>query len=281
MNNPNEIELYNFIQNPQQNELRNNINNFIRSEYNSQEAQGFALEAIMVMEEDPNTEIDFDDKIINELSASSNLILNRLNSGNNNIKDYIQGFDGDFPVSHLKFTINNNLPSTVYGETQVPSNFTTEIQINELALVNLSDLGVALVFVHEILHAEMFRKLLEASASSNLNPNNRTYEEEIQFLTNLSNNYPGLYDYYYQRFQPNWQHNLMAAHYRSRMALMLLDFDNSRLPLSVYQDICWVGIRTTSNGNTTPSWVNVSASDRNRIIQNINDNFYNGPNTRH
>lgn len=43
----------------------------------------------------------------------------------------IKKIDRDFPVSHLKLTINNNLCNSTFWETQPPINFVTEIQINE------------------------------------------------------------------------------------------------------------------------------------------------------
>lgn len=86
------------------------------------------------------------------------------------MKVQLKKFDGEFTVSHLKLTINDNLEPNVYGITLLPVNYITEVQISNTALQSLSDLGKATVFAHEIIHAEIFRKMLSAAQLGSLDP---------------------------------------------------------------------------------------------------------------
>jgi hypothetical protein len=117
---------------------------------------------------------DFDDQIFNELTGKALCIYDKLNVSSNQFKNAIQKFDGEFPVSHLKLTINNNLPSGNYGVTNPPDNFITIIELSNTQLANISDLGSAISIAHEIIHAEIFRKLLSAAKKGDLNTNNYT-----------------------------------------------------------------------------------------------------------
>lgn len=238
--------------------------------------KGFIKEAIdSEIETNNSAKVDFDDQIINSLTGKALCVYNKLKSSSSGFANTIKKFDGEFPVSHLKLTINNALASNVYGETQPPIGFVTEIQFNENSFASLSDLGIATVFAHEIIHAEIFRKMLSAAQRGTLN--SKTPEEQVILVNSLKNNFPGLYDYYERRWKPTWNHEMMANHYRSTIADMIQQFDNNRLPRSTYEAVAWVGLGKLDKDLTTITWDNLPPDVKASIDILIRDNFYNGP----
>ncbi|SDW08837.1 hypothetical protein [Flavobacterium degerlachei] len=216
-----------------------------------------------------------DVQIINGLTGKALCIYNLLNSSSSDFADDIKKFDGEFPVSHLKLTINNNLEPYVYGITLPPINYVTEVQISNTALETLSDLGTATVFAHEIIHAEIFRKMLSAAQRGTLN--SKTPNEQITLVNSLKDNFPGLYDYYEKRYNPTWNHEMMANHYRGTIADIIQKFDNNHLPRSTYEAVAWVGLGKHGKDTTTIAWDNLKPEEKKVIEELIRDNFYNGP----
>ncbi|MBB4799999.1 hypothetical protein HNP37_000038 [Flavobacterium nitrogenifigens] len=218
-------------------------------------------------------------QIIDELKGKAKCIFEQLKNSSSGFENAIKKFDGEFTVSHLKLTINNNLASNVYGETQLPINFVTEIQISNSNLNNLSDLGAATVFAHEIIHAEIYRKMLSAAQIGTLTPDgsNMTPQQQINYINSMKDNFPGLYDYYFKRYKPTWNHEMMANHYRNTLADIIQQFDGNRLPRSTYEAITWLGLGKLDSNNTTLAWDNLPASEKIKITNLINENFYNGP----
>ncbi|QGK75059.1 hypothetical protein [Flavobacterium sp. SLB02] len=218
-------------------------------------------------------------EIINQLTGKAKCIYESLRSSSSGFENAIKKFDGDFTVSHLKLTINNNLSTNVYGQTQLPVNFITEIQISNTALNSLSDLGKATVFAHEIIHAEIYRKMLSAAQIGTLTPDgsNMTAQQQVNYINSMKDNFPGLYDYYFKRYKPTWNHEMMANHYKGIIADVIQQFDNNRLPRSTYEAVSWVGLGKLDSNITTIAWDNLSLEEKNKINNLINDNFYNGP----
>jgi hypothetical protein len=218
-------------------------------------------------------------QIIDELTGKAKCIYEKLKSSSLAFENAIKKFDGDFTVSHLKLTINNSLPLNVYGETQLPVDFITEIQINNNGLNNLSDLGKAMVFAHEIIHAEIFRKMLSAAQIGTLTPDssNMNAQQQVNYINSMKDNFPGLYDYYYKRYKPTWNHEMMANHYRETIADIIQQFDNNRLPRSTYEAVSWLGLGKLDIDVTTIAWDNLSETEKTRVTDLINENFYKGP----
>jgi len=220
-------------------------------------------------------------QIINLLNGRVKCIYQRLMNSNSKFKNSIQKFDGQFPVSHLKLSINNHLEENVYGITLLPVDYVTEIQFNESSFNGLSDLGRATVFAHEIVHAEIFRKMLSAAQVGTLLPDssNMTIQQQTDYVKSLKNNFPGLYEYYLTRYKPTWNHEMMANHYRSTIADIIQEFDNSRLPRSTYEAVAWLGLGELETNTSTIAWKNLSIEQKAIIKALINENFYNGPST--
>ena len=103
--------------------------------------------------------------------------------------------------------------------TNPPENYNITVEFSNTQLANISDLGGAVAFAHEVIHAEIYRKMLSAAQKGDLDPANMSPQEQVNYINNLRNDFPGLYDYYYDRYKPTWNHNMMAQHYRSAIAV--------------------------------------------------------------
>lgn len=249
------------------------LNYLIANDF-SERAKSFAMSAIDAWAD--AGEVNFEDEIINSLEGKALCIYNKLLSSSTGFKNAIKKFDGEFPVSHLSFKINNTLPSGNYGITKPPNNFNTTVEFSNTQLSNISDLGGAVAFAHEMIHAEIFRKMLSAAQKGNLDPANMTQQEQVAYVNSLRNNFPGIYDYYIERYKPTWNHNQMASHYRETIADIIEEFDDSSKSRQIYEDLSWVGLRILENGVTSIAWDVLTQSEKDRVLSNFNTHFFNG-----
>ena len=186
-------------------------------------------------------------------------------------KNYLKNFDGDFSVAHLKFSSSTSLPSNTNAETSAPQNYIITITFNENKL-NRPSLSVARTFIHEMIHAEMFRKLLSVAQHPSI-------QLDQNQLIQLKNDYPGLYDYYMRwkwnvpqgQSPSSAQHEAMAQHYRNIIKQALQEFDNAQIS-EVYEALSWIGLQNTV------AWYNLSQNERDNINQIINNFSINNPN---
>ncbi len=132
-----------------------------------------------------------------------------------------------------------------------------------------------------MIHAEIFRKMLSAAQQGDLNAGQYTTQNRVNYINSLQNNFPGIYDYYIERYKPTWNHNLMAQHYTSTIADIVEEFDNNSLSRQVYEDIAWAGLRiinnpVTNGTETSIAWDNLSPQEKSRVISNLSNYFHNG-----
>lgn len=102
--------------------------------------------------------------------------------------------------------------------------------------------------MHEIIHAEIYRKLLSlASTNGNIDTNSITQQM-------LNHNYPGLFDYYvrYTKGDIDAQHNLMAAHYVTIMVNFLKQMYGTQYSDLEYKTIVWLDMENTRAWNLLP-----------------------------
>lgn len=120
--------------------------------------------------------------------------------------------------------------------------------------------------------------MLSAAKKGDLNLGQYTTQNRIDYMNSLRNNFPGLYDYYWKRYHPTWNHNLMAQHYRSTIADIAQQFDYNTKDRQVYEDITWAGLRILENGISSIAWDNLSTTEQQRILTNLSNFFHNGTN---
>lgn len=123
-------------------------------------------------------------------NAKINAIYNQAKTVSN-FKQYLQNFEPTFSVAHLIFDIGTCKYSTSLAETSEPVNYQIQIIFNkDKDWTNMPKIVIADTFMHEMIHAEIFRKLLSlASSNGNIDVNLLK-----QYLN--AHNYPGLFDYY-------------------------------------------------------------------------------------
>ena len=228
-----------------------------------------------------NNEVDFENRVIIDATFRNNPCLNgvytQLGSAPS-FQNYLQNFDGNFSVANLQLSVGvSALYPTANAVTTEPQNYLIKIMFNPNNL-SRPQLDVARTFIHELIHAEIYRKLLSIAGQPNI-PWTR------EFINSIKNDYPGLYDYYIryiynvpQGQQPSSaQHQLMAQHYRQVIIEVMQQFDNTQTP-DVYEALSWIGLMgegtiNSTTGlatNSTIAWQNLSQSQRLQIISTWN-----------
>ncbi len=225
-----------------------------------------------------------DEQILVDPTFQSNTCLmgvyNKL-GGITSFQYYLHKFDNDFSVADLKLSVgvdSNYLNASAV--TYEPINFLIEIKFNPNKL-STPELNIARTFIHETLHAEMYRKLLRLANEGNI-------PWSADFIKSIKEDYPGLSDYY-TRYKYNVplgqspsdaQHELMAQHSRGIIIEALKQYDPTR-SAEVYNALAWIGLMgrggepdkyTGLPPQPTVAWKNLSQAERLQIL-NIFYNF--------
>ena len=206
-----------------------------------------------------NIDSNDDDQIFNELTGKADCVYKKLESTSTGFKNAIKKFDGEFPVSHLKLEESTNLSSNVNAETSPPASYLITITLNSNNL-NRPNLSIARTIIHEVIHAEMFRKILSIiDNGGDLNGLTRS-----QWTNKLSNgDYPGIFDYYSRYGVNGMQHQQMASHYISTISNYLKSFQPG-LSQDVYDSMAWTGLKNTT------AWNSLSPSKKTEITNTVN-----------
>ena len=255
--------------------VRNQLIAFAKAN-NTPQAKAFAVEALKALMD--GGEVDFDDQIINELTGKALCIYEKIKTSSTGFKNAIKKFEPEFPVAHLKFDMGDIEPSR--GKTIAPNSnpvtpnspdYVITIRLNNTSSVNSvtkrPNLLVAKTIAHEVIHAEMYRKLLSVLDNGG-NIDGVTRQDVLEAL---NGNYPGLYDYY--RRHKNWQHAQMATHYRESLARILQEYDtgiavpNNQQPSQLYMDLAWEGLRYAD----IPTWNDLPQTEKDRVNDVISD----------
>jgi len=203
---------------------------------------------------------------------------------------YLRKFDSDFSVADLKLSAGSNPNHTeANAVTYEPENFLIETRFNPDNL-NRPSLDIARTFIHELIHAEMYRKLLSCSRLPHVNVNNMSNAQWQVYINNLKDDFPSLFDYY-MRYLYNVptnqqvsepQHELMAQHYRQIVVQVLKQYDGNAHSDELYNALAWIGLMgegifnptTALPSNPSVAWGKLPLSDRLNIKATY-DNFIN------
>ncbi len=235
-------------------------------------------------------DIDFDEQIIIDNTFQSDprlsYVFNKFKSGNNTIGQYISNFIPDGSVANLRFSADENFQSNQTSDnwdalaiTIPPNNYLINIVFNkdnnlDNSTHNFPKIVLAVGLMHETVHAEMFRKLMSVAGNPNVNFNNLSDEDWGNFLINLMNEFPGVWDYFI-RYEVNnsnptsADHEQMEQHYITTMAGALSDYDDGNHSQAFYEALSWIGLKETT------AWDLLTATEQQNIetiIQNAIDN---------
>ena len=211
-----------------------------------------------------NDEENVEDQIVIDTTFVNNpclIAIYEQMGGAATFKDHLKDFDGDFSIADLNFTVgvHPDFPSAS-AVTNPPDNYMIEIMFNPNQL-DRPILDVARTMIHELIHVEIYRKLLSLSQQGSI-----PWSED--FIHSIRNNYPGLYDYYMRYYYDipegvppgDPQHQLMAQHYRDVIEQALREFDDSQTD-EIYAALAWTGLKNTV------AWNNLSPEEQNTINQ--------------
>ncbi|MFN2262582.1 MAG: hypothetical protein ABR595_11020, partial [Psychroflexus sp.] len=267
------------------------LNENVDGSYYSEEALDFAEEVI----ENPDAEVDFEYRIIEEESFEDEPCLDDILDQISVIdiaSDYLDNFSGENPVSHLKFSASS-FGNSVNAVTHPPENFVIEIEFN-LDRMERPSADIARTMIHEIIHAEIFRKLLSLAEAGSLSG---LTEQDI---LDAKDSYPGIHDYYtryiYNNPNPSSpQHNMMAQHMIGTITTFIMQFDSS-LSSTEAEALAWIGLKKGVDGDdqsqidaetglvvdpftgadeSTVAWTNLGQEKRLNIIEDTNNYMQN------
>ncbi|OOG63827.1 hypothetical protein, partial [Flavobacterium sp. A45] len=143
---------------------------------------------------------------------------------------YLKKFDSQFSVANLNLSVDNQFKTKQnpdYWDAQAitltPENYLIKIIINNDAglpsnIMKFPKIISALVFIHEMMHAELYRKLLTCSKLPNVNTEDMTDDQWRNYLKNMQNKFKDLYKIYTKYAlntkEPSpYQHQYMALKY--------------------------------------------------------------------
>ena len=188
-----------------------------------------------------NNKKDKTDKIINKLTGKAKCVYDKLMKINGGFRNMIKKFDGDFPVAHLKFVLEVPENHKANASTVIPKDYIITIKINPNKL-NRSNVTIAKTFIHEIIHAEMWRKVMSLINKGTI----KRKHIKGEWKEKLSKgDYPGIFDYYTRYGINGFQHEQMAEHYINTMSNILQTFDKGQHSIGFYKDLSWNGLHET------------------------------------
>ena len=175
----------------------------------------------------------------------------------------LAGFLEEFPIAELELAVPNqteffNLGGLPNSDWAITKNWVQEIAIylNANKLQQSSLMFTSAIIAHELIHAEMWRKLGSL-------PTNNGYIN----LEAYQHNFPGLYDYMAE--SDVGQHNAMASHYRPQIISFLRNLDihinGTDENKNLYEPLSWIGLEGTN------AWTQLTQNVKTVILNEQNN----------
>ncbi|CAM1349704.1 hypothetical protein [Tenacibaculum halocynthiae] len=237
---------------------------FLQQNPNSEEARGFVKEVLKVKKENPNAVIDFEDRIINQLTGQDKCIYNKLKELNL------------FKATIRKFERSNAYNLKIkYGNCTTTNTACTDDSEIDKGLVTIiietgaggKPLDFATALLHEGIHAEISRYV---------------YRYEKGYDPNKRPNLLNYYFFYKAKGDPryassNAQHQHMADKFVKPIAEAIRKLDNYSYPLEYYMGFGWDGLRRYGYDGyfDNGKWVSLTknqSSDYYKKQKIVNDN---------
>lgn len=194
-------------------------------------------------------------------------------------------FDNDFSIVNLKLSvgIDPKYPNAT-AATYEPVNSLIEIKFNPNKL-DTPQLDIARTFMHEMIHAEMYRKLLALSGKNEI-------PWSPEFIESIRNNEKEIAEYY-TRYKYNIpagespsepQHEYMAQRSRNIIIQTMKQFDNTKSD-EVYNALAWIGLMgggepdvvTGLPPQPTAAWAATAQAERVKILEIYRNFIKNNP----
>jgi len=281
------------INDPSNSEFYEGLKNYYDINYSSDEAKQFITWAIQFKADNPSTAWEqFENWFIQEPILNNTLqnelfedwadpnrvkptsrfknhtklngIYNKIKTAAN-FKQYLENFEPTFSVAHLMFDLDATQNPNALAETNPPSNYWIKIIFNKNKdWDNTPKAVIADTFMHEMIHAEIYRKLMSLASTNGAIDVNKITADLLQ------HNYPGLFDYYvrFTKGDADAQHQLMAAHYVNIMVNFLKQVYGSQYTDLEYRTIVWMGLQDTK------AWSLLPEVDRKLYIKTWNENYW-------
>jgi hypothetical protein len=216
--------------------------------------------------------------------------------------EYLKKFESDASVANLRFSADDSFSTNpefikyhnAMAITSPPID-TNDIKITFNTdpnttgnILDKPDVFKVVSMIHELLHAEMYRKMLDAVIAANINQTSLNWTDWSSadfynnFLNSLENKYEGIF-YYFTKYkygvptnqEPNdYQHQQLAQYYRGVIKQALTDYDPT-LTANEKEALSWIGLDSAD----IVAWQNLTPSERttiNQLQSQIQNSFPNG-----
>ncbi|GAA4278045.1 hypothetical protein [Aquimarina mytili] len=216
-------------------------------------------------------DVDFDERVIEEESfenSKANCVYEKLKERSQGLRDLIRNFlitnpvnaDLTFRVAPIQHPNPLVIPN---ANTSSPRNGMITITINENNLADRTELGLARTIVHEAIHANMYRQLLQVF-NNNGSISGISHSRFQQILN--ENKFPDMFAAIRQYGFDRFQHDLMAEKYLGIIVDAIKAYDKNQHSEQFYKDLAWGGLHNTEAYRELPD------SEERRIEQVI-ENF--------
>lgn len=233
--------------------------------------------AFQELQNNPDAEVDWEDKIIEKLVGKEKCLHSHLNDANNDfINDLLKNFKGDSSEFGINIESEQNVFITDENGNQVEvSGLTRFTSSSNMILIKISSsqansnkaLQVVKTKLHEYIHSEIYRRIYTSSPT----------QDDLVF----KNSYESYED---TKFEPSPQHQTMADFYVNLMAGTLRDFhqqimtgdynymsNNGTINLDdFYEALAWQGLKE----NGVQAWIDLPQGRKDELDLALNQFFH-------